>query len=685
MATATERNVNQLKDTLAAHLETIRSWLILIVCCFVGRLLWLGVNHRAIPDGVMTGDWAYFFQMGVRYDSVTITYFLVPFFVLNALIFLKPSIHARLRTARIVVTCVIAFILPFFAIANASYFQSNNNVFDANVFELFSGNFRNTFDIAVQEHNGIAKVIGAFLLSSLMVYLCRRASLRPIEVPSWLISVVQRRSGIVVCTMCLVLCVTVALRGRVGTRPLQRVDSGITRHRILNLGTLNPIYNLRAAWKDYRFNSDFFSQCRLVSEEVLNEHGKVLSTALASHSSTIPVKTASHSSTTVADFSFPAWQRTAEGPPSTVPKHVFILFMESYDSWPFLEKYRELGLVEEGRKLGDEGLRLMSYLPGDNSSLFSSLVCLQGMFETNRARQQCVPTSLAHAFNRMGYVTRNINGFSSEWSDCGRIAIEQGFKEVYCTAEIKPGGDTANFQVHDRTLFEFASEKLSYEQPTFNFIRSSSYHGPFEVDLKAENCEVPRLPDHLKTKDIRDEEDLCQAYGTLKYSDKMLGEFIRKMSERHPDSLFIITGDHYGRHFITTTPSSYEGSSVPLIMYGPQVLEGLQFPEGMAGSHVDLQTTLIELCAPKGFDYVSLGKNLLKPADAAFGVGRDFVIFPNAVVCLRGNPDCIPLPWLTDLRLTEEQRQSLILRARQIHDAYHGIGYMITRKSLETY
>ena len=139
------------------------------------------------------------------------------------------------------------------------------------------------------------------------------------------------------------------------------------------------------------------------------------------------------------EFTYPTWQRTAPGPPNTKPSHVFVLFLESYDSWPFLEEYRELGLVEQGRQLGAEGHLLLSYLPGANSSLLSSLTCLQGLCKTNREQQECLPTSLVHVFKQLGYRTRSVNSFTSEWSDTERIAREQGFDEIYCTADIKPG------------------------------------------------------------------------------------------------------------------------------------------------------------------------------------------------------------------------------------------------------
>ncbi len=104
-------------------------------------------------------------------------------------------------------------------------------------------------------------------------------------------------------------------------------------------------------------------------------------------------------------------------------------------------------------------------------------------------------------------------------------------------------------------------------------------------------------------------------------------QFVRDMSRRFPDALFVITGDHYGRNYPTNFPTIYQRSSVPLILYGPKALQGVTFPADAVGSHVDIAPTLIELCAPAGFNYRSLGKNLLDPKAAKHGVGTDFVIF----------------------------------------------------------
>ena len=75
------------------------------------------------------------------------------------------------------------------------------------------------------------------------------------------------------------------------------------------------------------------------------------------------------------------------------------------------------------------------------------------------------------------------------------------------------------------------------------------------------------------------------------------------MENRVPLPLFVITGDHYGRRFINSQPTFFEKTTVPLVLYGKEVLEGITLPDNVAGSHIDIIPTLVELTAPEGFFY----------------------------------------------------------------------------------
>ena len=59
---------------------------------------------------------------------------------------------------------------------------------------------------------------------------------------------------------------------------------------------------------------------------------------------------------------------------------------------------------------------------------------------------------------------------------------------------------------------------------------------------------------------------------------------------------------------------------MPFIIYGDGVKKDI-LSDDMAGGHVNLGATLLELIAPKGFKYYSLGKSLTRGANVGFNDG----------------------------------------------------------------
>ncbi|QEG38358.1 LTA synthase family protein [Roseimaritima ulvae] len=679
------RKVPVFITSLEAQFENLRAWGFLVMVGLMGQLIWLYQNSGQLPAVATARDYMRFAVTAVRYDIEATTYLLLPWFVFASLLVFVPSCRSTLTKLRRWTVVSLGFLLPVLAFANAVYYQTFQDVFDEFLFDFSDGNASDVIGIAYHELGLVSKSVISLCLGTGLWWVYTRRIERPVELSTRTQRMFQHRFAQIMTSALIIAVVAVALRGRIGKRPLQRTDCAVTSYRILNLGTLHPVTNLKDAWKSRKVRQEYFAEHRRVPPAKLRAHLAALAEVnkVAARESVPSMAVPVVAPVAGLAFQAPSWQRTAAGAPNGPPEHVFVLFMESYDSWPFLEPYRELGLVNNGRQFGEQGHLLLNYVPGANSSLLSSLVCLQGLYDTYRERQECLPTSIVSIFQRLGYRTRSINSFPSEWGDSERIARQQGFDEIYCTADIKPGGDTNNMQIHDRTLFEFVAERLAYDEPTISFIRSSSYHGPFEVDLAAEGCELGPLPESICQLGVNDEDNLRLAYGTLKYSDKMMGEFVRKMIARYPNSLFVITGDHYGRHFPTINPPPYEGCSVPLILYGPKVLAGTSIPDNMAASHADLPATLAELCAPRGFSYLSLGKSVLAPCQDPVGVGEDHVIFSDAMVSLRTPAQCVRAPWWDGKPLSSAQAEAIIQKAREIHDAYHKVGYMLARRSLE--
>jgi phosphoglycerol transferase MdoB-like AlkP superfamily enzyme len=164
------------------------------------------------------------------------------------------------------------------------------------------------------------------------------------------------------------------------------------------------------------------------------------------------------------------------------------------------------------------------------------------------------------------------------------------------------------------------------EQPSFNFVMTTSCHAPFSVDLESKGLALKGLPPELEPLCECDQPRMLRILGHLRYADQCMGEFVQRMEKTVARPLFVITGDHYGRQFIHAHPTLFERSAVPLILYGKEVLQGVTLPENVAGSHSDIAPTLIEAVAPKGFRYHAMGCNLLEPRERFLGVGADRVI-----------------------------------------------------------
>ena len=106
----------------------------------------------------------------------------------------------------------------------------------------------------------------------------------------------------------------------------------------------------------------------------------------------------------------------------------------------------------------------------------------------------------------------------------------------------------------------------------------------------------------------------------------------------------MITGDHTSRKFLNGQPTLYERSAVPFVMYGPEVLKGINVPEDLVGSHHDIMPTVFELLAPPGFKYHALGHDLLDPNRPQIGFGRHQIIGRDFIASREPGDELEPLP-----------------------------------------
>jgi phosphoglycerol transferase MdoB-like AlkP superfamily enzyme len=164
-------------------------------------------------------------------------------------------------------------------------------------------------------------------------------------------------------------------------------------------------------------------------------------------------------------------------------------------------------------------------------------------------------------------------------------------------------------------------------------------------------------------------------YGHMWYGDQCLGTFIHRMEKTLSAPLFAVTGDHWSRRFLNKNPNIFERNAVPLVLYGPDVLNDKFLPENALGSHIDIAPTLIELAAPQGFTYHCLGRNIFADDAVPVSIGTKFVtVTPEFIIENPENRTMEPFPEIGNPEQVTPVKVdvgALIKRARE----YYAIGW----------
>ncbi|WP_301008589.1 LTA synthase family protein, partial [Helicobacter japonicus] len=177
---------------------------------------------------------------------------------------------------------------------------------------------------------------------------------------------------------------------------------------------------------------------------------------------------------------------------------------------------------------------------------------------------------------------------------------------------------------YDHYLYSLVRDNVFKHRntPSFNMILTTSNHPPYDVPLEQFKVPLDEIKKFLVDGKYRKQDE--QLLGHIWYQDKMITRFIQEISQVLPDSLFVITGDHYDREYIRNKDSLKVRNTIPLIIYSP-ALEIKKHTN--IGSHIDIVPSIVELVAPKDYVYRSFGFPLvgndsviaLSEKDSAFG------------------------------------------------------------------
>lgn len=320
-------------------------------------------------------------------------------------------------------------------------------------------------------------------------------------------------------------------------------------------------------------------------------------------------------------------KKTAKGAKIPKPRHVFLIIGESYANWPLLPGYKDLNIANGLKSIiaKEDAAYVPTFLPNGLGTIAGVNGIVTGFTEVNlylnyqpETYKEPYATGLAAQMKRLGYRTYFWYAGPDSWERIKDFTLAQGFDEfhAYGDFESKAGNVWGS---DDKYLFNAVEESLDNDQPTFHVILTVSNHAPYTVKLEEEGFDPDNVIGGLPEKN-RSDKDMLTKLGHFWYADKMLARFADDMRRSYPDSLFVITGDHADRFNIENSPGLYQRYAVPFVIYGRGVSKTI-FPNNAAGSHIDITPTIIELIAPQGFEYYSVGNSLTNGNSMGYNYG----------------------------------------------------------------
>ena len=331
--------------------------------------------------------------------------------------------------------------------------------------------------------------------------------------------------------------------------------------------------------------------------------------------------------------------KEATGAKIEKPKHIFVIVSESYANWPLLDKYSNLHIADNMKKIiaEDDTIYTSHMLPSGSSTVGALMTMVTGM-ANSKLYLTTMPEALANPYitatapqmKNLGYETSFWYAGPATWENIQEFTLAQGFDNFYSRGNIDPNATGSVWGADDEYLYDAIFKQIDDNKMTFSVILNTSNHSPFNIDLEKVGFDASKVVEGLPDKE-KNNQELIKELGHFWYADKMASDFINKVKAKYPDSLFIFVGDHADRYNIDKVPTMYERYSVPLIITGKGIQKDL-LPEDMAGSQIDIMPTVIDLIAPEGFTYYSVGKSL---SENKLGQSYAFWITADAI----GNTD----------------------------------------------
>ena len=520
--------------------------------------------------------------MGFRFDTTVVSYFLlVPFLCIYILPILNKEKYISL--VRVFFQYLFAITSTVVCVININYYKEFKDQFNHFLLLGLSDDKKAVFQSILDDFNPLVNSILIILIAVIIIKIFKYFENKK-GIYNFL-NLLNFKNKIILLKVLFFFLFIASIRGSFNEYPARRFYSSVSSDDFLNKTIINPIRALNNAVSD-------FNELNEIENE--NPYGKASS---------------------IIDGKFQTFKQFLEKNTENEnlnkqPEQIFLVVMESYDSWPLKEDYKSLGVSKNLKKIEENGVSFKNFIPSANTTMNSLAAIISGIPYcginiSKIGASRLFESSIFTQFKKLGYETNIFFTTYSSWQNLGNFAKGQGVDNVYDgTSSPKSKGI---WGINDESLFENVLEKIDSNKKSLNIILTISYHSPYEEDVFNKGFNLDLISSNIN---YNDKILPPKVLGHLWFADQSIGDFVRKADEKYKNSLFAFTGDHYSRKFINNSPTLKERSSVPFILYGSALS---YFPQQNynPGSHIDISPTLINLIAPKGFTYYSFGNSLL--------------------------------------------------------------------------
>lgn len=529
---------------------------------------------------------------------------------------LLPKLHTD--QLRYVMGCIYITLLSILFQARIPYYQEFHVTFNQNIFNTFKDDVNAIAVTMVQQYNLPLRLLAALVIAYMLCKLFKRVlKTKTIVLPRF-----ASKPREVLFKLAIVLFIPVfMLFMRFGgsfnyNHSINWENAAITKDSLLNEAILDDVQAL------YRASSIHERTSR-------GGASGIDKTKIVEYSRLVAGKNID--SRYIDDYLV----RSATGAKIEKPRHIFIILGETYAQWPVLDAYSNLDLANGLKALMKEenSAYTKNFLPNGTFTAMAVNALVSGLSDVGlppnyqqESYQQVYATALAPQLQKLGYQVDFWYGGFPSWERIKDFSLAQGFDHFYSCADFDAAPDNI-WGTKDEYIFQALSEKLQEEEPTVHLILTVSNHPPYSLDVVEAGFDANKIIDGLP-EDRKSDPEFIKQLGHYWYMDKVISEFVRNTYAAYPDSLFIITGDHADRTNLLETPTPFERYTIPFVLYGQGITKDI-LPQNIAGGHVNILPTLIELIAPTGFTYYSLADSLTKGSTVGFS--SNYWITPNAM------------------------------------------------------